>query len=207
MKKMLLPSLTKAINTYLELDPESTQRLQKMQGRAIAIELLPFHFTFQCVFTEKGVSIHADDSIETETQIRGTPLRMAGVMFAKEDRQRFFADDLVMEGNAAFGQQVIDLFDEMQIDWEEHFSRVVGDVSAHHIGRFVRGVSSWLSNTEKSFTQDINEYVHEEAELFPANEALKDFFRDIDTLRMDVDRVEARINHLRTSLADDEVIQ
>lgn len=205
MKKILLPSLTKAINTYLKLDPESGQRLQKMQGRAISIELLPFHFTFQCLFNEDGVTIDSDDTLMTDTQIHGTPLQMAGVMIAKNDRHRFFAEDLVMEGNAEFGQQVIDLFDELQIDWEEHFSRVVGDVPAYHIGRFIRGVSSWLSSTEQSFTQDINEYVHEEAELFPANEALKDFFSDIDTLRMDVDRIAARINKLKTSLEDDEV--
>ena len=46
------------------------------------------------------------------------------------------------------------------------------------------------------YKRQVNEYVHEEAEFFPAREALQDFFQDIDTLRMDADRLEARVERL-----------
>ena len=41
-----LPSLSKAINAYLALDPESKHRLHDLQGKTITVELLPFHFIF-----------------------------------------------------------------------------------------------------------------------------------------------------------------
>ncbi len=118
-------------------------------------------------------------------------------MITKDNRHRFFAEDLIIEGNAEIGQQVIELFDELQIDWEDHLSHFVGDIPAYHAGRILSGMSKWLLGTEQTLAQNIKEYLHEEAEYVPTREALQDFFSEIDTLRMDVDRIEARINHLR----------
>jgi ubiquinone biosynthesis protein UbiJ len=202
MKNLALASLTKVINTYLKLDAESTQRFTKLHGKAITIELMPLHLTFQCLFTESGVVIQSDNILVTDATIRGTPLQLMGVMFTKENRQRFFADDVVMEGNAEFGQQVVDLFDELHIDWEEHASRVIGDVPAHHIGRLMRDIKGWLRKTDANLTQDISDYIHEEVEWLPTREALQDFFLDIDTLRMDVDRIDARIKKLDANLTE-----
>ena len=200
MKNFLLPALTKAINTYLDLDPESKDRLRKLSGKAITIELLPFHFVFQCCFYADSIAIQTDSLLETETNIRGTPLQMLGVMMTKENRQRFFADDIRIEGNAELAQDVIALFDELDIDWEENLSRFIGDVPAFRVGNVLRDATTWLKQAKETLTQDVNEYVHEEAMWFPNRESLQDFFADIDTLRMDVDRIEARVKQLREKL-------
>jgi ubiquinone biosynthesis protein UbiJ len=197
MKKLFIPMITKAINAYLGLDPESKQRLLPLKGRVATIELLPLHFTFQLELTEQGIEIHPDEALMAETKIIGTPLQMLGMMMNKDHRHRFFADDLKIEGNAELGQQLVGLFDELDIDWEEYLSHFVGDVSAHHASRVIRNISKWLSETEKTFTENINEYIHEEAEWFPTREALNDFFNDIDKLRMDLDRLEAKVKHLK----------
>lgn len=204
MKKIFLPSLANAINAYLKLDPESQKRLQKLRGKVITLELLPFHLVFQCFFKESGLEIAADETLPAETKISGTPLQLCGVMLTKENRNHFFADDVAITGDAALGQQVIELFDDLQIDWEEHMSRFIGDVPAYHIGRFVSQVGNWFQNTEKSFAQDVTDYIHEEVKWFPSREALTDFFNEVDTLRMDVDRIAAKINNLQTYLTEDE---
>lgn len=193
---MLLPALSKAINAYLKLDDESKHRLQKLHGKSIAIELLPFHFCFQCVFSDNAVTLRQDPLLECDATLRGTPLQMMGVMIDKENRHRFFAEDLKIEGNAEIGQQMVALFDELQIDWEEHLSRFIGDIPAYHAGKFIRGMNEWFARSSESFTQNISEFLHEEINYLPPREALQDFFTDIDTLRMDADRIEARIKHL-----------
>jgi ubiquinone biosynthesis accessory factor UbiJ len=196
MKKLFLSSLTKAMNTYLGLDAESRPRLKKLRGKIITLELLPFNWVFQCSLTEKGLSILDDENVVADTTIRGTPLRLVGVMLAKDHRQRFFAEDVVIEGNAEVGQQVIALFDALQIDWEEPLSRLIGDVPTYHVSRFSQRVKAWIERSEHRFTQDVSDYLHEEKQWLPAREALHDFFEDIDNLRMDVDRIEAKINLL-----------
>jgi len=207
MNKFFLASLTKSINAYLDLDPESRQRLKKLQGKAITIELLPLKFIFQFMFSDNGVKLEADELHPADTKIRGTPLQMLAVAMTRDNRHRFFAEDLIIEGNAELGQQVIELFDDLNIDWEDSLSRFIGDIPAYHASRIVRKVNAWLGEVETTLTQNMNEYIHEEAQWLPAREALQDFFSEIDSLRMDVDRMEARISNLRTHLINDEAKQ
>lgn len=197
MKNTILSSLSKTMNTWLKLDPESPARMKKLQGKTIAIEFLPFSFEFQCYFDEAGVNLFIDETIMPDTLIRGTPLQMLGVMLSKENRQRFFADDLVIEGSAEVGQEMIELFDHMQIDWEEYLSKMIGDVPAYHAFRLLNKFNHFLRGSEESMRNNIREYLHEEAEWLPSREALNDFFSEIDTIRMDVDRMQERISLLQ----------
>lgn len=205
MNHFFLSALAKALNGYLQLDPESATRLQALQGKVVTIELLPFHFIFQCEFTLTGIQLHADVLLPATTAIKGTPLQMLGAMLAKENRHQFFSDDLVMEGDAEIGLQLVELFDAMQIDWEEYFSRLAGDVPAYHIGQVVRHVKNWLHQTNDSFINNVNEYIHEEKCWLPSRESLQDFFHDIDTIRMDTDRLEAKIKFLNKQIAESEL--
>ena len=108
----------------------------------------------------------------------------------------FFADDVEIEGNIELGQQLIDLFDHLQIDWEEQLSHITGDIPAYHIGQLARKISSWVQHTNESLTTNINDYIHEEAQWLPTREALNDFFNDIDQLRSDTDRIEAVVHQI-----------
>jgi ubiquinone biosynthesis accessory factor UbiJ len=196
-KNFVLSSLNKALNAYLDLDPESRERCRQLKEKIISIKFLPWDFTFYCLFKEDGIHLSFDESLIAETTIIGTPLQMLGLLADKKNRKRFFSEDVRLEGNAELGQQAITLFDHLKIDWEEHFSRFAGDAATHHASRLLRKTGEWLGAVDKSMSQNINEYVHEEAKWLPSREALKDFFADIDAARMDVDRLESRIKLIR----------
>jgi ubiquinone biosynthesis protein UbiJ len=127
-------------------------------------------------------------------------MQLMGALIDKERRHQFFADDLTIEGDAEFAQQVINLFDQVSIDWEEHASRIIGDVPAYQLSKLVSGVRGWLKKTSSNLKQDASDYLHEEAEWFPTREELQEFFSDIDNIRMDTDRLEARIAHVKSQL-------
>lgn len=204
MNSLLLEPLSKAINSYLQLDPESTHRLAKLKGKIITIELLPFHFIFQCVFQENGIELNQEQSYPTDTTLRGTPLQMLDMLLTKNHRQQFFANDVVIEGDAAVGQDAIALFDELYIDWEDHLSHLIGDIPAFQLTKFTQRMLNKFKQTENTMTQNINEYIHEEKRWLPSAEALSDFFHEIDQLRMDVDRSEAKIKWLEKHLLTEE---
>lgn len=193
----LLRSLEKAMNAYLKLDHATLKRFQKLNNSVVTVVLLPTSTTFQLAISDNGVSVLTHDLLPTDATITGTPLQLLGVMINKTNRNAFFADDVRIEGNAEISRQVIELFDELDIDWEEILAEKIGDTKAHHLMSALNSVRDFLSQTEKRFTQDVNEYLHEEGEFFPTREALNDFFNDIDQLRMDVDRLEARLASLK----------
>jgi ubiquinone biosynthesis protein UbiJ len=203
-KQMFVDALQKAVNHYLSLDPESLQRLAAVENKIVKMELLGIGLDFYLTFTAGGLQfeIPADKntSIKADTVISGTPLRLLHMVFSGENRSQFFVDDVSIQGNLELGQQVIHLFDQIEIDWEEHLSRFIGDVPAHHLGNFARKAREWGKQTRRTLMQDVNEYVHEEINLFPASEALRDFFHDVDVLRMHTDRLEAKLKQLQKTV-------
>lgn len=197
MTTIFLNGLEKSINAYLRLDPASEKRLASLADAIITVELLPLHYIFQLAATPSGIKLYSGELLPANCKISGTPLQMLSVAINKTDRHSFFADDLKIEGDAAISQQIIELFDEMTIDWEELLSQKIGDTSAHHLSRAFTSLKNFISETKERFCDDINEYIHEESDLFPPKEALTDFYNDIDQLRMDIDRLEARILQLK----------
>ncbi len=197
MMTKFLNGLEKSINAYLRLDPLSEKRLAKLTDTVITIELLPISFIFQLTASSDGIKLYSGELLPANCKISGTPLQMLNVAINKSDRHTFFANDLKIEGDASISQQVIELFDEINIDWEEYLSQKLGDSRAHHIARTFVTLKNFIAETKERFCDDINEYLHEESDLFPPKEALTDFYHDIDQLRMDIDRLEARLRQLK----------
>lgn len=193
----ILKPIETALNAYLMCDEHSKKRLAKAAGKSLQVELLPFHLTFTCTVTPDNIALSTNTDSEPDTKIQGTPLQLAGAALSRSNRHKFFADDLSIEGDAEFAQLVIDLFEKVEIDWEEHLAQLIGDVPAYKISKFKHRLQRWLKHSTSSFTQDISDFLHEEAAWFPVREELDDFFDDIDTLRMDTDRLESRIATLK----------
>jgi ubiquinone biosynthesis protein UbiJ len=203
MRASVFTALSKAVNAYLKLDPESATRLAALENKVVVIKLLPSSLCFYCTFMQNELQLLSPDaSLSIDTTVMGTPLALAGVALTKTDRHQFFADDVKIEGDAELGQQVIALFDELEIDWEEHLSHFIGDVPAFQAGKLFRKLQRITHQFTNSLTQNVSEYLHEEKEWLPAREALVDFFADIDELRMAVDRAEAKMIRLDKLIQD-----
>lgn len=206
MRAFIENNLQKILNHYLALDPESENRLAALQDKIVTIEFLSVNCIFQLVFNDSEIILKTTDFATPNTIIKGTPLSLLHMTLTPDDRKRFFADDVTIEGDLELGQKVIDLFDSIEIDWEEYLSHWIGDVPAHQIGRFANHFKNFSQNLRSTLLQNIKEYVHEEIDVFPPTEALQDFYHDVDNLRMDTDRLEARIVRLTNLMnAEDKV--
>lgn len=204
MKTLLLNTIENALNAYLLSDEHSNVRLKKLSGKSISILLMPFKLNFICHFTNTHVSITINDTTTPHTSIKGTPLQLFGALVDKNNRRHFFADDVSIEGDAECAQQVIELFDNVHIDWEEQTSRLIGDVPAYKLNKLTSNIKSWLGKNMAQCSQDINDYLHEEADWFPVRADLEEFFTDIDNLRMDTDRLVSRLDQLKSRLDNEE---
>lgn len=204
VKNNFLLSLSKIVNRCIHLDPKSKQRLQALQGKSISITFLPFHQTILLSFDVLGITIMPAGTVLPDAKVSGTPLQMIELFVNKNRRHALYTEELVIEGNVEFAQQAMELFDGLSIDWEDHLSRIVGDVPAYHGRQLARRVDRWFQQLGGSIVRSTKEFFHEESGWFPAKEAIEDFCHDVDTLRMDVDRILARMNLLHNSLIDEE---
>ena len=85
------------------------------------------------------------------------------------------------------------LFEQHQVDWEEHLSKFTGDILAHKAGSIFRKNKSYFKRNQENLIKNIGEYLQEEKEMLPHSLAVKDFSQQLDELKFKVDRLHARL--------------
>lgn len=190
-------ALEQALNRYLRLDPAALERLAGLTGRVIAVELRGLGMTFYLAPHGSGLRVLQHHDQPPDAVLSGTPNAFLRLGSSAKPLQVLFAGDVEISGDVELGQQFKVILDDMEVDWEEQLSKVVGDVAAHHIGNLAHHSGAWLSHTADSLSQDMEEYLHEESRVLPQGFETDEFFAQVDTLREDVERLEQRIQRLQ----------
>ncbi len=190
---VMAAGLETACNQVLRLDPEILVQLAALDGAVIAIELQGLGLCL-CLYLfpgPGGLRVAEDYAGEPTVRIRGTPLALARQWRGQRD------PGVSIEGDAATGRAFQAVLARLNIDWEEQFSRWLGDAAAHQLGRVWRELRQWGASSGATLLHDGSEYLQQEALLLPARPALEQFLREVDILREDADRLAARVARLR----------
>jgi ubiquinone biosynthesis protein UbiJ len=193
---VLIAALEAAINQYLKLDPSTSQRLAILEGQVIAVELRGLGLRFYLLPGPGGMQILSYYAGDPDTWLIGTPLGLAQLASGSGGSGRLFSGDVEIRGDVSLGEQFREIMDDMQIDWEEILSHVVGDFAARKLGNAAHETAAWARSSAETLALNLTEYLHEEGRLLPYREQVEEFMSAVDTLRSDVDRLEARIRRL-----------
>lgn len=197
IKETSFTALQKAINHCLTFDPGALQRVRALAGKVIGIELLGLGLKFYLLPDTVGLKLQPQHHGEVNVWLRGAPFSMMRMGLGGETQQQaLFGGDVEITGDTELGQQVRDIVNDLDLDWEEQLTKLVGDVVGHKIGNVVRGVADWAGETRNTLEQDLGEYLQEESRLLPHREEIGPFLEAVDTLRSDIDRLEARVKRL-----------
>lgn len=189
-------ALEVAVNKVLQLDPDTLEQIQKLQGKVIAMELRGLNATLYVIPQQEGLNVFGHFEGDPDTLLSGTPIALARMGLAKNAGDVLFEGDVEISGDVELGQQFREILDGLDIDWEEHLSHLTGDIVAHKVGNLVRGAMKWGKQTTDTLGQDAAEYLQEESRDLPNRSEVNSYLKNIDTLRSDVDRLEARIFRL-----------
>ena len=110
--------------------------------------------------------------------------------------------DVTIRGDAELAQKFRELAMLLKPDVEEELSKIIGDTPAHQALRLVRMASRFGRRAVNTGVRNIGEYLaHERGDLVPRAEA-EDFYRGVERLREDLDRLDARARVIEQA-ADD----
>ena len=190
-------SLQSALRAYLSTDPQARARFAELEGAAFAVELVGVGITLYILPASDGIKVVTALGREPDVVVAGTPLALA----------RLAGGDLTgsgvrFSGDTSQAQRLRELLAGVDFDWEEPLARVVGDVAAHQIGNVFRGGARWGAELWRSLVRDTDEYLHEERRDLPPREEVERFLEEVDDFRSDVDRLEARLEHLLSMLPE-----
>lgn len=200
---MVLAGLEIALNRYLALDPETMSRLVVLTGKVIGVELRGLGITLYMAPHSGGIQLMRDYDGAADAVISGTPLSLARVGIG-EERGLVFAGEVEIRGDVTVGQRFEAVLREIDIDWEEQLSNLVGDVAAHQVGNLLRDTLSWGAKSMKTLGRDITEYLQEESRHLPQRDEVEKFLAAVDVLRNDVERLDARVRRLQARVEPHE---
>ncbi len=199
----LLAAMEAALNQLFAMDPESFARLADFKGRIIAFHITDMDQWLYFFPDAQGMQIISHYEDEPDTVISGSLLAFAKMALAEdhEKTRSVFKGDIKITGDMALGQHFQALFQQLDIDWEEHLSHITGDVIAHSLGNAARGVLGFGKKLFNSLGMDVSEYLQYEIRDIASGPEIQHFNQQVDTIRNDVERAEARIKRLEQALA------
>jgi len=206
IKTALIAVIETALNQYIKMDVAASAQLSKLEGKAIAIELQGWDFTLYLLPDAQGIQVMSEYTGEPDTIIKGSPIALFNMSQGESTAATMREQNISIEGDLELGQEFSQFFKQLDIDWEEQIARVSAkftsesnaDVIARKLGRAVQGFQQWQSQAKDVLERNIAEYLQQESQILPTAEEIKPFFKAVDILRNDVDRLEARIKRLQT---------
>lgn len=194
--QILIATIENAFNRLLSLDPEAAKQLAAMEGRIICLQLEGINIRLFIFPDAEDVMILDDFDGEADTTISGTPIALAKLGLASDSQAEMFTGDVTITGDLKLGRQFNQLFASLDLDWEEQLSKITGDMAAHTLGNISRSLFSWNSRNTNSMKMNMGEYLQEEIRYIPSQNEVDGFMHDVNTLRNDISRLEARLKKI-----------
>jgi len=190
-------ALESAANGWMGLDPDNRARMAALDGRSIGIDLAGLDLQLYLYPGAHGLHISGTHEGPVDTMLHGSPLALARLGIGGATGKPLFSGEVTISGDVETGQAFKAILDDMDIDWEEHLSRLTGDMVAHQLGNAARQAGRALRHGRTALEQDVGEYLREELRLLPARVEVENFATDVARLRTDTDRLAARIKRLQ----------
>jgi|GEM_PF-6257362 len=187
--------LLNAVITHL--DKEAYQYLGPFEGKIICFQIEHFPTLYFQIYPEgvKVVSALPDD--KCDTTFSGSLNAFISMIFTKNRVQQ----GLHIRGDLECAKALYDTWRHLDLDFEGALAKYVGGDLARGLSEGFTQSHDWLKKTVATRAQDLGVYFQDEKKLLPTPIEIEDFFLDVDHLRLDVERVQARIDHLLAKAA------
>ncbi|MCK5001777.1 MAG: SCP2 sterol-binding domain-containing protein [Gammaproteobacteria bacterium] len=185
------------INRYLSLDPEVTEKIAELEGRVIAVEITGVDKTLYFLPHQAGMDVVEQYEAAADTTLKGSPVALLKMSMSKDVAPLMLKGEVEIEGDVRLGRSFKKILSEMEVDWEEYMARIIGDAPAHHLSSLAKKIISWGRQSTSDVASDVSEYLQEESRDVVSKPELEKFYQDVDALRNQLDRFQARFDTLK----------
>ncbi len=196
-----LSAVETAINAWLSLDDETLPRFAELDDKIIRLHITGLEFNLYFFPSASGIQVlgnypSEEDGGVVDATIHGSPMALIRLGASNNAGKTMLESDVEIDGDMRVAETFSAILKDLDIDWEEHLSKLVGDIIAHQAGQVARGATDWFTETIDVMKLNTAEYISEESKLSPADAEVHHYMEQVDDVRMGVDRLEARINLL-----------
>jgi len=195
-KMIVLKSLEKSINHYLKMDSDHHEKIAPLSGKHVAMELAGANFNFVMGFTNERITFQTELMKKPDLTIRATPVNLGRLFFSEDSTALIQNDHVEVFGNLGLAQKVQTFMQQLNPDWQRHFSIFLGDIPTQKFEQASRLTKEIYQKSKKRFLDNLKEYLQEETSLLVSRNQADYIHDSIIKLRDDTDRLEQQIKQL-----------
>ncbi len=192
---LALAALEAALNRALAGSSAAARLCGELDGRVLQVELADLGRQVFLVATPGGVQLLREYPQPADAQLRGSSLAL---LLAGRDAntRRLFAGEIALTGESQVAEGFQRLLALARPEPEALLARVLPGPLAHSLSYRAHQFGSWLTSAGRTLAEDAGEYLRHETALAPAAPEVADFTADVDALRDDLARLQARLDRL-----------
>src|SRR6185503_932460 len=194
---MLTQSIENLLNRNLPRSPRAQQLCESLKGKTVRIEAQGLGWRLDCESLGSSLKLtrSGEAGREPDAAISGSLMSLAALA-GSHPEDVIQRGDVTIRGDAELAQKFRELAMLLKPDVEEELSKLIGDTPAHQALRFAKAVTGFGRRAVNTGVRNVAEYLaHERGDLVPRAEA-EDFYRGVERLREDLDRLDARTHLL-----------
>jgi ubiquinone biosynthesis protein UbiJ len=183
---MLDHAVVAALNHFLDAAHWARERLMAFPGKQATIAMPPLRLAFR---------VRADGTLEVTD---GGPPDVQISLPSNSPLLAVQGTDAIMReahvsGSAEFADALRFVALNLEWDFEEDLSRIVGDIAAHRIAGFLKTCRQWQRDAAQRAAENLVHYLRDTAPTLVMPTDVETFVDAVDRLRDDLARLEKRI--------------
>lgn len=196
---LLLPLQT-TVNGLLALDAASTARLARLDGKTLAVHCTAPQLDLFISIGNGRLRLSPLYAGPATASLRGPATALLRLLLQEETPASLAPLGVELQGSTAFMQDLQMLLGDLDIDWQFHLGRLVGDLPVAALDRGLQSSLELASDTLAAARSNVQDYLRHESGLFPARSAMQEFSAALIELQLHLDRLEARLAQAASAL-------
>ena len=196
----LLASVESGVNRVLRLDSTALARMRPLTGKVIAVECASPALHLFILPSDEGLLLAAQWAADADCTLRAPASSLLHLALSKDKTAVLHGPQVDLEGDSHVLMELAAILQDLELDWEFELSRWIGPFATALIAGHVRSRANWYQHGFASLNQNLAEYLSEEARTLVGEREAQARFDELDQLKLDLDRLEARVERLSRSL-------
>lgn len=192
----LLASVELGLNRVLALDSTALPRLARLSGRVIALDCTAPALQLFILPSGEGLQLAGQWAGEADCRLRAPATSLLRLATGKDKTAVLHSPEVELDGDSAALLELAGILQDLELDWEYELSRWLGPVASQLLGSHIRSRVSWTSQTLDSLRLNLADYLSEESRSLVGQREADARFAELDRLKLDLDRLDARIERL-----------
>jgi len=185
--------ISSLINAVISrLDEEAWRFLKPHDNKIVCFDITNLATLYFQIKPEGLEIIDVSPDTFVDITFKGSLSSFVSMVFSK----KISHPDLHVRGDLECAKALYDTWHYLECDWEGAFAELTHPTLANGLFSGLRQGREWLKQTATHRAHDLTAYLQDESKLLVTPKEIEDHFRDIEELRDDVERLEAKLREI-----------